>query len=208
MFDLEQSIAQWRQQMLAAGIKAPVPLEELESHLREEIERQIQSGASDQEAFQRTVLQIGQAKELKAEFGKNNNLLSLLGSDKFTATDRILGTAWLVLCSQLFVLMSRLVIWRLTSAHGQSLDRSNLLVELQLSAIFGVGILGSILVIRRRKLGRWIVGDMAILSTWHCLSVLLRLAPPSHISPLKKSALMLPFMPLRPASCFCHDAQT
>ena len=40
MFDLEQSIADWRRQMLAAGIKTPVPLEELESHLREEIERQ------------------------------------------------------------------------------------------------------------------------------------------------------------------------
>ena len=38
MFDLEQAIAEWRKQMLAAGIKAPVPLDELESHLREEVE--------------------------------------------------------------------------------------------------------------------------------------------------------------------------
>ena len=37
MFSLEKSIAGWREQMLAAGIKAPVPLEELEIHLREEI---------------------------------------------------------------------------------------------------------------------------------------------------------------------------
>ena len=37
MFDLEQSIAEWRRQMLAAGIKTPVPLEELEIHLREDI---------------------------------------------------------------------------------------------------------------------------------------------------------------------------
>jgi hypothetical protein len=29
MFKLEQSIMEWRRQMLAAGIKAPVPLEEL-----------------------------------------------------------------------------------------------------------------------------------------------------------------------------------
>lgn len=35
MFDLEQSIAEWRRQMLAAGIKTPVPLEDLEIHLRE-----------------------------------------------------------------------------------------------------------------------------------------------------------------------------
>ncbi len=31
MFDLENAIADWRRQMLAAGIQTPVPLEELES---------------------------------------------------------------------------------------------------------------------------------------------------------------------------------
>ena len=39
-----KSIAEWREQMLAAGIKTPVPLEELEIHLREEIEQQMKSG--------------------------------------------------------------------------------------------------------------------------------------------------------------------
>ena len=34
MFDLEKSITRWREQMLAAGIKTPSPLEELENHLR------------------------------------------------------------------------------------------------------------------------------------------------------------------------------
>jgi len=37
MFNLEPSIAEWRRQMLAAGVKTPVPLEELESHLRDEL---------------------------------------------------------------------------------------------------------------------------------------------------------------------------
>ena len=46
MFNLEQSIAEWRKQMLAAGIKSPVPLEELEIHLREEIGRNIQFGSA------------------------------------------------------------------------------------------------------------------------------------------------------------------
>ena len=41
MFDLEQSIRNWRKQMLAAGIKSPVPLDELEIHLRDEIERRL-----------------------------------------------------------------------------------------------------------------------------------------------------------------------
>ena len=47
----KQSIAEWRKQMLAAGIKTPVPLEELEIHLREEIERQMQSGMNEQASF-------------------------------------------------------------------------------------------------------------------------------------------------------------
>jgi leader peptidase (prepilin peptidase) / N-methyltransferase len=72
MFNLEQSIADWRKQMLAAGIKTPVPLEELESHLREEIEEQIQSGIGEQQAFETTVLQMGRAMELKTEFAKND----------------------------------------------------------------------------------------------------------------------------------------
>ena len=38
--------------MLAAGIKTPVPLEELESHLREEIEQQTKLGLSEAEAFE------------------------------------------------------------------------------------------------------------------------------------------------------------
>ena len=70
MFDLEKSIAEWRQQMLAAGIKTPVPLEELESHLREEIERQMKSGTNAQLAFEAAVQQIGKANMLKDEFEK------------------------------------------------------------------------------------------------------------------------------------------
>jgi len=68
MFDLEQAIADWRKQMLAAGIKTPVPLEELESHLREEIEREIKSGQSEQLAFGLAGRQIGETHILKNEF--------------------------------------------------------------------------------------------------------------------------------------------
>jgi len=46
MFNLETAIGEWRKQMIAAGVKAPVPLEELELHLREEMESQLQSGLS------------------------------------------------------------------------------------------------------------------------------------------------------------------
>jgi len=70
MFDLEKLISDWRKQMLAAGIKTPVPLEELEIHLREEIEQQMKSGTNPQQAFQNSVQRIGHAGALKSEFKK------------------------------------------------------------------------------------------------------------------------------------------
>jgi hypothetical protein len=70
MFNLEPSIANWQKQMLAAGIKTPAPLDELESHLREEFERQIKMGLDNQEAFDSAVQIIGRARVLKQEFTK------------------------------------------------------------------------------------------------------------------------------------------
>ena len=71
MFDLEQSIAEWRRQMLAAGIKTPVPLEELETHLREEIERQDRIRLERNGSFQGcNATKSGQRRLLKSEFRK------------------------------------------------------------------------------------------------------------------------------------------
>ena len=70
MFDLDRAIAEWRRQMLAAGIKAPVPLDELECHLRDEIERQMGEGRSAQPAFDLAVQEIGRPGLLKNEFKK------------------------------------------------------------------------------------------------------------------------------------------
>lgn len=85
MFDLEQSITNWRRQMLAAGIKTPVPLEELEGHLRDDVEAQMDSGTDAQRAFAVAAHRIGPAVELKSEFQKANqnelmkrNLINLL----------------------------------------------------------------------------------------------------------------------------------
>ncbi len=57
--------------MLAAGIKTPVPLEELESHLRDEIARQMQSGLDAPQALAAAVQKIGVPNLLKSEFRKN-----------------------------------------------------------------------------------------------------------------------------------------
>lgn len=70
MFDLEENLAKWRRQMLAAGIKTPVPLVELEGHLREEIDQQRQWGLGAEAAFHIAVQRLGSASALKAEFVK------------------------------------------------------------------------------------------------------------------------------------------
>jgi len=70
MFDLEQAITEWRQQMGAAGIKTPVPLEELESHLREDVEQEMRSGLTAEAAFETAVQRVGQPDVLKSEFKK------------------------------------------------------------------------------------------------------------------------------------------
>jgi drug/metabolite transporter (DMT)-like permease len=48
-----------------------VPLEELESHLREDVEQQIKLGSNAQQAYAAAVGQIGQARALKNEFKKS-----------------------------------------------------------------------------------------------------------------------------------------
>jgi leader peptidase (prepilin peptidase)/N-methyltransferase len=70
MFDLEKAVEKWRQQMLAAGIKTPVPLEELESHLCEDVEQNLASGLSAQQAFEVAAQRIGCAGSLQTEFNK------------------------------------------------------------------------------------------------------------------------------------------
>jgi hypothetical protein len=70
MFNLDQCIAEWRQEMIAAGIESPVPLDELESHLRDDVNEQMRSGWSAPQAFEAAVQRLGHAHLLKLEFKK------------------------------------------------------------------------------------------------------------------------------------------
>ena len=70
MFNLEQAIAQWRNELRAAGMNTPALLDELESHLREEFERQRRAGHDAQQSFQIARQCIGRADSLGTEFEK------------------------------------------------------------------------------------------------------------------------------------------
>ena len=74
MFNLDPAIVEWRRQMLVAGIATPVPLDELESHLRDDVDQQMRAGLNAERAFEVSARKIGQAELLKAEFNKNNHI--------------------------------------------------------------------------------------------------------------------------------------
>lgn len=56
--------------MVADGLKGPALLDELESHLRDDVERQVQSGAGGEPAFRAAVGRLGQPGALMNEFSK------------------------------------------------------------------------------------------------------------------------------------------
>jgi hypothetical protein len=70
MFDLEESIAAWREEMSRADVKRPEVLDELEGHLREDVEEQKRVGTNEGAAFERAVERIGRGELLKIEFTK------------------------------------------------------------------------------------------------------------------------------------------
>jgi hypothetical protein len=126
MFNLEQSIADWRRQMLAAEIKVPVPLEELEIHLREEIERQMKSGLNEQKAFEISVEQIGQPKMLGSEFKKNEGTLM----KKIGIFAAIVGA----------VIISRILTEHPDAEHLRPKEQTAWLIAGSVIALFGIGI--------------------------------------------------------------------
>jgi leader peptidase (prepilin peptidase) / N-methyltransferase len=91
MFDLERAISEWRKRMAASGINAPAVLDELESHLREDVE-QLQNGLTEQQAFEAAVMQIGQAGVLKCEFAKVDETWDVLRRKRVWA---LMGAAFL-----------------------------------------------------------------------------------------------------------------
>lgn len=70
MPDLETQITAWRRQMQAAGFNAPSTLDELESHLREEIDRLRATGVSETEVLSLAVSRLGHPAAMQAEFKK------------------------------------------------------------------------------------------------------------------------------------------
>lgn len=89
MFEVERAISDWRREMQRRGIKGTETLDELESHLREDLEAHVRSGMEIKGAFDAARAGIGQSESLGLEFKKvrltellrelKSALLSLVG---------------------------------------------------------------------------------------------------------------------------------
>jgi hypothetical protein len=70
MFNLESAIEDWRRRMTAGGIKSAATLDELESHLRDDVEAQLKSGQAAEACFDAAVQRLGRPEALRREFAE------------------------------------------------------------------------------------------------------------------------------------------
>ncbi len=70
MREVENKVGQWHKEMLASGVRTPVPMEELEAHLRDAIEEGMRAGLSGEDAFVAAWAAMGAARDLSGEFKK------------------------------------------------------------------------------------------------------------------------------------------
>lgn len=73
MSNLDQSISEWRQRMRATGFNEEDLLDELECHLRDDMEHLMNKGTAASQAFEEAARRLGAGLDLHREF-QNANL--------------------------------------------------------------------------------------------------------------------------------------
>lgn len=73
MFDLDQQIDRWKSAFAKKAACSSDELQELESHLREDIASLVAAGRSEQEAFSESVSRLGDPTEICGEFARNES---------------------------------------------------------------------------------------------------------------------------------------
>lgn len=68
--ELEKRIAAWRRSMGTAAGQRRELLDELEAHLREEVERLTNAGVGEKEAFELALSKLGAPSAVAAEYAK------------------------------------------------------------------------------------------------------------------------------------------
>ena len=71
MFDLEHAIDNWKAPFLRRHFYSSVEIDELEWHLRDAVEDEIDSGRSREDAFTVAVRRVGNERDLRGQFQRN-----------------------------------------------------------------------------------------------------------------------------------------
>jgi hypothetical protein len=124
--------------MAAGRIKAPEVLEELESHLRDDVEQQVRSGVDQRPAFDAAVQRIGPRQALKKEFCK----VSHRGAWGFRDNPLALNflAVWLVVMG-LKNLQLRFLLLNMLNGFGLAHYSAGQIVFASLSIVLGIGLL-------------------------------------------------------------------
>ncbi len=106
--------------MIAAGLTTPEVLDELEGHLRDDVERRIRTGMIPEEAFEGAALSIGPAAAVNNEFAKGNPMKSVIGNRSAAFTLSLTGLAyfWIVLMGGYALLHNDMSLTQRLSGFG------------------------------------------------------------------------------------------
>jgi len=104
-FDLNLAIRRWREDLARSAAFRSENLNELESHLRDSIDRLRARELSDEEAFLIATRRVGNTQKLEQEFGKVNSAAVWL--------DRCL---WILVAAQLWTFISSMSSFLLSAA--------------------------------------------------------------------------------------------
>ena len=133
MFDLNKAIAGWKERFARQRSCSRDELNELESHLREQVDALVAGGESESDAFATAVDQLGEPTLVCDEFAKNGRLSWL---DAFAlSANRVL----IVVAGVLSIGLAVLATWRgnaLLGAHVASITFAYLVASL--SCLIGV----------------------------------------------------------------------
>ncbi|MDB6059185.1 MAG: hypothetical protein JWO95_3029 [Verrucomicrobiales bacterium] len=119
MFNLEQAVAQWRERLLRAGIERESSLDELECHLRDDIDRQIINGLNLEQSFQVAIGQIGSATSLKSEFTK----VQTSKEDPMNHNRIYTATLWVFAVYNCIIIAAGLYYWAVLGQTNEPMGR-------------------------------------------------------------------------------------
>jgi hypothetical protein len=143
MFDLKAQIEEWRRAVSAQFGDRTDVLDELEAHLREDVEQRVRAGAPPELAWEQARAQLGEPRALAAEFAK------------------VRGRAWLPARVTLAVVIGfalSVAVWAFARASQGRIDTllavHVVAVTVGYTAVFAVGTLSACALLARAT-GRW-----------------------------------------------------